>query len=153
MNIEKYFSKANIISNLAKYELYYQVALGSLINSTNTKAIDYDIEFQLALGSIYELLKDLQEEANLDEIFETELQKQSAMDAVQNFVNENLELVKEGKLDVEPIVNSINDNEFFTPTLLEICAQNEPTQTKKWQDVITDELGIAILNSLRELEK
>ena len=59
MYIEKHFSRNNIINNLAKYELYYQVTLGNLISLTNTKEIDYEIEFQLALGSIYELLKDL----------------------------------------------------------------------------------------------
>ena len=34
MYLTKYFSKKQIINNLAKYETYYQVALGILISST-----------------------------------------------------------------------------------------------------------------------
>ena len=59
MNIENYFEKNEIIKNLGKYELFYQVTLGNLISLTNAKDMNYEIEFQLALGSIYELLKDL----------------------------------------------------------------------------------------------
>lgn len=152
MNIKEYFSKQNIINNLSSYEMYYQVSLASLINSTKVDDINYEIEFQLALGSIYELLKDLENEENLDEIFEKELQKQSAMDAVQNFVNENLEFVKEGKVDIEPIINSINDETFFNETLLEVCKINKQTQLKKWEELITDELAQAIMTSLKDLE-
>lgn len=152
MNIEEYFSKQNIINNLSSYEMYYQVSLASLINSTKVDDINYEIEFQLALGSIYELLKDLENEKNLDEIFEKELQKQSAMDAVQNFVNENLEFVKQGKIDIEPIVNSINDETFFNKTLLEVCEINKQSQLKKWEELITDELAQAIMSSLKDLE-
>lgn len=112
MNIENHFKRDSIINNLAKYEMYYQVALGSLVSISNAKPINHEIEFQYALGSIYELIKDiesLEEEIN----FEEELRKQSAMDALQNFVNENLELVKQEKLDVENFVNHINDGVFF----------------------------------------
>ena len=57
--MNKHFTRNEIINNLAKYELYYQVTLGNLISLTNTKEIDYEVGFRLGLGSIYELLKDL----------------------------------------------------------------------------------------------
>ena len=37
MNIENYFEKNEIIKNLGKYELFYQVTLGNLISLTNAK--------------------------------------------------------------------------------------------------------------------
>jgi len=152
MNIQEHFSREKIIDNLARYELFYQVALGSLIK-TNSKEISFDIEFQLALGSIYELLKDIQGFENFNEIFETELSKQSAMDAVQNFVNENLEAVKNGELEVEEIINNINDNNFFNETMINICNENLDKQIQKWESIITTELALAIMQSLIELEK
>lgn len=152
MNIESYFSKKNIITNLAKYEMFYQVALGSLVNSANTKDTNYEIEFQFALGSIYELLKELEEIENINDIFENELKKQAAMDAVQFFVNENLELIKQGSIEIEPIVNQINDNEFFNEAMIQICDNNLESQLSKWESVITDELSTAILQSLKDLE-
>lgn len=151
MNIESHFKKENIINNLAKYEMFYQVALGSLIGITKSNPINYEIEFQYALGSIYELIKDIEsfeEEIN----FEEELRKQSAMDALQNFVNENLELVKQGELNVENFVNHINDGQFFNEAMQEICDQNIDTQVLKWEAIITDELADSIMHSLKELE-
>lgn len=152
MNIEKHFSKENCINNLAMYEMYYQIALGNLVGMTKTNQINADIELQYALGSVYELIKDL-EQYNEEEVnFLDELKKQSAMDALQNFVNENLELVKNGTIEVEGIVNSINDDEFFNETMEQICQDNKETQLAKWGEVITDELATAIMQSLKDLE-
>lgn len=151
MNIENHFKKESIINNLAKYEMFYQIALGSLISITDSKPIDHEVEFQYALGSIYELIKDIESfEEEID--FEEELRKQSAMDALQNFVNENLELVKKGDLDVENFVNHINDGIFFNEAMQEICDQNIHTQVLKWEAIITDELAESIMHSLKELE-
>lgn len=153
MNINKYFSKTNIINNLAKYETYYQVALGILVSSTSTKEIDQDIKLEYALGSIYELIKDLEDENNLDSIFDIELQKQSAMDALQYFANENMEAVKNKELDIENSVNMINDNLFFNDLLLDMCKNNLNTQIEKWENIINDDVASAIMNSLKALEE
>lgn len=153
MNIEKHFQKNEIINKLAKYELFYQVTLGNLISITNTKDIDYEIEFQLALGSIYELLKDLRT-LNDDSIsFDEELKKQAAMDAVQYFANKNLQILKNGDIKIEDIVNHINDGIFFNEAMQVICDQNIEQQRSKWKEIITDKLANAILKSIQELEK
>ncbi len=153
MNIEKYFSRENIIRNLAKYEMYYQVACGNFVNTANTKQVNYEIELQLALGSIYEMLKDISTLENCDEIFNDELKKQSAMDALQNFVNTNLELVKNSQIQIEPIINEINDNTFFNQTMINICKENERKQVEKWDEIITNDLSNAIMASLISLEE
>lgn len=153
MNIENYFQRNMIIENLAKYELYYQVTLGNLISITNTKDINYEIEFQLALGSIYELLKDLSTFDDKSISFDDELKKQSAMDAVQNFANENLELLKTGEIKIEKLVNHINDGIFFNEAMQVICDENLIHQIEKWEEIITKDLGNAILSSILELEK
>jgi hypothetical protein len=153
MKIEDYFSRYSIIINLAKYEMYYQITSGNLINTTKTNEINYEIELQLALGSIYEMLKDISTLENCDEIFEDELKKQSAMDALQNFVNQNLDLVKNSQIHIESIINNINDNTFFNETMLELCKENEKKQIEKWESIITIELANAIMTSLISLEE
>lgn len=153
MDINNYFQKDNIISNLGKYELYYQVTLGNLISITNTKDINYEIEFQLALGSIYELLKDLRTLNDESISFEEELKKQAAMDAVQYFANENLQLLKNGEIEIENIVNHINDGVFFNEAMEVICDENLEHQVSKWKEIITEELASAILSTILELEK
>ncbi len=152
MNIEKYFQKEQIIKNLSKYELYYQISLGRLCANTNKQIDDQNIEFQYALGSIYELLKDISTLENFDDIFEDELKKQSAMDALQHFANSHLESIKSEAIEIETTVNEINDNRFFNSAMLDIYKKNKKQQLDKWEKIITDDLAVAILQSLRELE-
>ena len=151
--MNKHFTRNEIINNLAKYELYYQVTLGNLISLTNTKEIDYEVEFQLALGSIYELLKDLKTLDDKSILFDDELRKQAAMDSVQNFANENLEILKSGEIKIEKIVNHINDGLFFNEAMKVICDENLDEQIEKWEKIITQDLAKAILASILELEK
>ena len=151
--MNKHFTINEIINNLAKYELYYQVTLGNLISLTNTKEIDYEVEFQLALGSIYELLKDLKTLDDKSISFDDELRKQAAMDSVQNFANVNLEILKSGEIKIEKIVNHINDGLFFNEAMKVICDENLDEQIEKWEKTITEDLAKAILASILELEK
>ena len=151
--MNKHFTRNEIINNLAKYELYYQVTLGNLISLTNTKEIDYEVEFQLALGSIYELLKDLKTLDDKSISFDDELRKQAAMDSVQNFANVNLEILKSGEIKIEKIVNHINDGLFFNEAMKVICDENLDEQIEIWEKIITQDLAKAILASILELEK
>ncbi|QKJ22490.1 hypothetical protein [Poseidonibacter lekithochrous] len=152
MTTNYYFSKEKIIFNLSMYETMYQIALGKIVHLSNIQNISYEVDFQLALGSIYELLKDLETEANLDEIFEDELKKQIAMDALQFFVNENQNLIMEKNFAIEPLINEINDGVFYNEAMIEVYEENIKLITPKYEEFITDELSNAILKSLEELE-
>lgn len=152
MDIYSYFSHKNIINNLAKYELFYQVSLGSIISQTNSKEIEFDIEFQYALGSIYELLQELKELDEVDDVlFNNELKKQASMDALQHFTNENIELVKNNKIDIENFIHQINEDVFFNTTMNKICEDNLEIQINKWEEIITPDLSEAILDSLKKM--
>lgn len=153
MDIENYFEKDKITQNLANYEIFYQVSLGKLCSLTNNTNINYDIELQYALGSIYELVKDLNTLDNIDEVFHNELKKQAAMDALQKFANDNLEDVKTEKIEIEHMVHEINDNRFFNETMLDVCNEHEEEQLQKWKEIITDDLSQAIILSLKQLEE
>lgn len=153
MNIEEEFSQEKLTITMAKYEMYYQVALGNLISQTHANDMSYDIDFQQALGALYELFRDLHEFDYAQEVIEKELQKQAAIDAVQNFVNEHLELVKEKKFELEPIINQINDEAFFNVAMIEVCHQQLDKQIETWQGTITHELCEQIIASIRALEE
>lgn len=153
MTYEEMFSKNNVTINLAKYEMYYQVSLGSLISDSKSKDIDPSIELQYALGSIYELITQIISDEKADEIFEIELQKQASMDALQTFVNENLDIVKDGKIKVEQIVNAINDGIFFHESMIEVCNENLENQLLKWNELISEELAQKIYDSVLELRE
>ena len=152
MNILEQFTQENLTINMAKYEMYYQVALGNLISQTNANDMSYDIDFQQALGALYELFSDLNDFEYAREVVEKEIQKQAAIDAVQNFVNEHLDLVKEHQFKLEPIINAINDEEFFNPAMISVCEQQIQNQIKTWQDIITQELCEQVIASIEALK-
>lgn len=152
MTISEEFSRDNIIINLANYEMYYQVSLGFIVTTTNSKEHNGNIELQYALGSIYELITQIVELENPYEIFDNELKKQAAMDALQFFANQNLELVKNKTLNIENLVNDINDNKFFNDRMNKICDENRDTQLKKWSQIIDENLAMEIYNSVLNLQ-
>ena len=82
MNIKEQFTKENLTITMAKYEMYYQVALGNLISQSNANDMSYDIDLQQALGALYELFTDLKDFDYAQDIIDKEIQKQAAIDAV-----------------------------------------------------------------------
>ncbi len=151
MIIDKYYSRESIINNLSKYETNYQVALGKLIHLSGIKETSYEVDFRLALGSIYELINDLKDLENLDSIFEEELRKQVSMDMLQKFVNENMELIQSRSFAIEPIINDINDNKYFNEAMSEVYEENLKVHFQKYNDFITEELATQIKSAVEEL--
>lgn len=151
MIIKKYYSKENIIKNLSKYETNYQIALGKLIHLSGIKETSYEVDFKLALGSIYELINDLKDIEDIDSIFEEELRKQTTMDMLQKFVNENMELIQSKNFAIEPIINEINDNNYFNEAMNKVYEKNLKLYFQKYNDFITEELAFQIRNAVEEL--
>ncbi len=152
MNLEEEFERNNLINNVSLYELYYQVALASIISKTEENDISYEINLEQALSSLYELIMDIKDLDEADDIFEKELQKQAAMDAVQNFVNEHLELIKQKKVQIEPFINDINEGNFFNVAMIEVCNKQKYKQIDVWKNLITKDLSNQIMNSIHSLE-
>ncbi|NQY94291.1 MAG: hypothetical protein HRT43_09020 [Campylobacteraceae bacterium] len=151
MNLLEQFTQEKLIENLSSYEVYYQVSVGNLINETHVKSINGEVDLQDALSSIYEMIREIRCLDNALDIFDKELRKQAAMDAVQNFVNENLELVKSKNIEVEPLINDINDNLFFKEEMLAICKSAKPHAMQKWETIITPQITQAIQDSIKQL--
>ena len=119
----------------------------------STKLLDLqEGDFKEALGSIYQMLKELQTLPDAKRMYEMELLKQASMDAVQYFINENMQSVKDGHFEVEPIINQINDNAFFDKPMKDLCKRNMINQMMKWHEFITDEIADSIANEVLKLE-
>lgn len=149
--LKEEFSRHNIVNNLAKYETYYQISLGKMISDTQLN-VNAQVDIKSALASIYQMLKEIKDMPDLKRIYEMELLKQASMDAVQHFVNENMESVKSGKIQVEPIINQINDNEFFNQGMKDVVKSNLITQMHKWNEIVTDELANSISQEILQME-
>lgn len=151
MNIEEEFERNNLINNISLYELYYQVALGSIVSKTTIDVKSYDVNLEQALGSLYELIRDISDLEEADEILEREIQKQAAIDAVQNFINEHLHLVKDKTINVDNFIHEINDECFFNPAMIEVCNKQKHKEIDIWKNLITQELSNQIIKSIHSL--
>lgn len=149
--LKEEFSRHNIVNNLAKYETYYQISLGKMISDTQLN-VNAQVDIKSALASIYQMLKEIKDMPDLKRIYEMELLKQASMDAVQHFVNENMESVKSGQIQVEPIINQINDNEFFNQGMKDVVKSNLISQMHKWNEIVTDELANSISQEILQME-
>jgi hypothetical protein len=123
-----------------------------MISDTNINNINSNIDFKEALGSIYEMLKQLQTIPEAKKIYEMELLKQACMDAVEYFINQNMQSIKDKQIQIEPIINQINDNAFFNQEMKDLVKQNLTQQMMKWHEFITDEMANSIANEVLKLE-
>ncbi len=137
MELLEYFNKKNLVDNMARYEANYQISLGKIIKETNiSNDMSYEIEFSLALGSLYDLFKDIKSLDNID--LTNIIDQQSALDALQYFVNKNYELVKDGTIKLENIINDINDEAFFSDSMKNIYELNISDIKNKYKALFTD---------------
>ena len=138
MELLEYFNKKNLVNNIARYEANYQISLGKIIKETKiSNDISYEIEFSLALGSLYDLFKNIKSLSYLDST--NILNQQSALDALQYFVNKNYELVKDGTVKLENIINDINEETFFNDSMKDIYALNISDIKNKYKALFTDD--------------
>jgi hypothetical protein len=63
-----------------------------------------------------------------------------------------MQSVKDGHFEVEPIINQINDNEFFDKEMKDLCKCNMINQMMKWHEFITDELADSISQEILQFE-
>lgn len=153
MDIKDQFKKEQTVINLSYYEVYYQISLGKILSISDSKDINFEVDFTLALGSLFELINDIKDLDNAENILINEIKKQAAMDALQNFTNKNLEAIKNRIIKIDELVNEINDDEFFDEIMSKLSKDNYENIENKYKNLITDELSLEIQESLKELIK
>ncbi len=150
MELLEYFNKKNLVNNMSRYEANYQISLGKIIKETKvSNDISYEIEFSLALGSLYDLFEDIKSLDNVDLI--NILDQQSSLDALQYFVNKNYELVKNGSIKLEHIINDINEERFFNDSMKSIYELNISDINNKYKALFTDSFLQQIQEEVQKL--
>lgn len=151
MNLLNEFKQEKLTNTISIYEIFYQLSLAKIISITNTKEVSSNIDLSSSISSLYEMffeLENLKGSFNLEE----EIKKQAAMDTLEKFGNENLELVKLKKIDIDSLVNDINDNNFYNKSMLEIYTNKKDEHKLYWQSIISKELSDEIINSINNMK-
>lgn len=123
--VRKYFKRTSIIDLVTKYELYYHISLGNYvfetfldIEETTKKLQDLKLEVTplKALFKIYEIIEEYSSSEDFEKKLEFYIRKKASLQALNDFVENDKELVGQKyyrQRKMEDIENDILFNEMM----------------------------------------
>jgi|GEM_PF-817292 len=147
-SINRYFKRANLVDLVTKYELYYHISLSSYVFETlldleetvkKVQELNLQVSPQKALFDIYSLiLKDINKEA-LDKDLEVKIRKASALQALDDFIKADKELLGVKYYELQK-KEDINNDKFFNENMKYNFESNYQKTFEHYNLVITDKL-------------
>lgn len=154
--INKYFKRNKLVDLVTKYELYYHISLSSYVFETfldleettiKLQELNLQVSTQKALFNIYNIIQKNFTNENLDKDLELLLRKEAALDALDDFINNDKELIgityyrKQKQKDIS--------NDIFFNEHMKFNFESNYLKTYKHYDlVITDEFLQKVQNKI-----
>ena len=119
--IDKYYSRKKLADSICKYQLYYQIGLGSVVLESlgnleltveKIKKLNLQINSQLIITAINEIILEMAEENDFDKLFDQQLKNLAFVQMLSDFVNADKELTNP-KQFAQKIIDRIKNNTFF----------------------------------------
>lgn len=119
--IDKYYSRKKLADSICKYQLYYQIGLGSVVLESlgnleltveKIKKLNLQINSQLIITAINEIILEMAEENDFDKLFDQQLKNLAFVQMLSDFVNADKELINP-KQFAQKIIDRIKNNTFF----------------------------------------
>lgn len=157
--IDKYFSRDMIISNICKYQLYYQIGLGSLayesmqdLEETLDKLdqLDLHIDSQRVFVSIYEIILHFGYNDDFDESFETYLKATALSQMLKDFIEADKELINPQPFE-DMMIEKIKDDIFFTGKMQQQFDEDYKALLPSWKMTISADVANEIKNSIVDM--
>jgi len=156
MNIEEHikeqFDHKQIIENLAKYELYYQISLSHIVSqsefdvkSTYKKInqLSLDIDPETVFYTIISIIRHFDDSSSFEKDYLNELQKHASVHALEDYVKKDKELLHPETF-LESVVESVNDGSFFSDSMQKQFDSEYKISVNRWQNIIAEELSYEI---------
>lgn len=144
--IKENFSKKNLVGTIARYELYYQIALGVFIRESSfededvAKKIDelkLDIDIENILNTVLKVISSFYEEEDFKMVLEDNLRLNAFLHALRDFVNKNDEL--ENKENVyQAFHDKVMDDEFYNMKMHIYFEEELGDRVAYWETLISD---------------
>lgn len=147
--ILKQFEQEQIINNLARYELCYQIALEFLAQQTEFdeesayKKLDMmnlEIEPENVFYTVVALIRGEKEFVKSQKEFEKDLEKHACINALEDYLRSDTQLIHP-EMFLEQTIETINSNVFFTQRMEEIFKEEYDNVIIRWKLIITKELA------------
>jgi len=145
--IEKYFTKEQIIKNLTSYILYYQVSLGRNVYETvqdqqetiaKLKELNLTLEPNIILMKLLEIILVYGNEEYFDTNFDKYLQRKALLHSVEDFVNNDAELLNKEKY-FKAKQKVILEDKFFDSGMKMQYLGEYPHMLKHYEKVINEQ--------------
>jgi len=157
--INKYFSRDKLIDSICKYQLYYQIGLGSLalqsiqdLEETQKKLeeLNLQIDSQKVFEAIHEIVLYLSHEEDFDEKFEGHLKFTALTQMLNDFVEADKDLIGSEHFS-NMIYEQIKDDRYFTFEMKQQLDADYKVILPTWNATITDDIANDIKDVVVEI--
>lgn len=151
--IKQKFKKTNLVESIAKYQIYYQIALGILVKDScfdkdemalKLQELQLDIDIENILNIIVKLINTFYEEKEFEEIFEENIKLNAFLHSLKDFMTKNSDLTEK---TFEVYQQKIMNDEFFD-IKMQLHFQEELEERKTyWENLITPKIAMDLEES------
>ncbi|AXH15350.1 hypothetical protein CP985_08965 [Malaciobacter mytili LMG 24559] len=151
--IKQKFKKTNLVESIAKYQIYYQIALGILVKDScfdkdemalKLQELQLDIDIENILNIIVKLINTFYEEKEFEEIFEDNIKLNAFLHSLKDFMTKNSDLTEK---TFEVYQQKIMNDEFFD-IRMQLHFQEELEERKAyWENLITPKIAMDLEES------
>ena len=119
--MHEYFTRESIVDLLTRYELYYQISLGSYVLETiqdidetlqKLEELNLLIEVDTALSNIVEIMLHFSHQDDFEDKFEYHLRSRALIHSLKDFVTKDTELLNSEDYIDEKTKEILNDTYF-----------------------------------------
>ncbi len=151
--IKQKFKKTNLVESIAKYQIYYQIALGILVKDScfdkdemalKLQELQLDIDIENILNIIVKLINTFYEEKEFEEIFEDNIKLNAFLHSLKDFITKNSDLTEK---TFEVYQQKIMNDKFFD-IRMQLHFQEELEERKAyWENLITPKIAMDLEES------
>ena len=155
--IQEYFTRESIVDLLTRYELYYQISLGSYVLETiqdmdetlkKLQELNLLIEVDTALSNIFEIMLHFSSDDDFEDKLEYHLRSRALIHSLKDFVTKDTELLN-SKDYVDQKTKEIQADSYFSESMKLQLESDYNSLYDVYDLMITQDIANQIQNNLK----
>lgn len=143
------FAYDNLITNLSKYELYYQISLEYLVQQTEfdkesalakLEKMQLEVDPEHVFYSIIAITRSWKDFSTYKDKFDTELQKHASINALEDYVKNDPDLLHP-EIFLDETIEKINNESFFNQKMKQFFDEEIDNILIRWQTIVPKDLA------------
>ncbi|MGB3750503.1 MAG: hypothetical protein WA945_02970 [Arcobacteraceae bacterium] len=154
--IQEYFTRDSIIDMLTRYELYYQISLGSYVLETlqdidetvkKLKELNLLIEIDTALSNIFEIILHNCYEEDFEDKFDYHLRCRALMHSLKDFINKDKDLLNSDDYSND-ITQQILKDTYFKESMKLQLESDYNSLYHIYEQIVSEELSRTLAQNI-----